>query len=105
VPDITVDTDIVADISYDWVEVLKKQGGIYNSICGPRFNDTCNATINDPDAWDYVRVRNIRNLPDGSEEETVIAKDINVIVFWKDGASTRSVNVRTMVVRKDDDFF
>jgi|GEM_PF-6961619 len=105
-PTITTTTDIQNDIAYDYIEVLKESddGTSIDAVCGPvQYPLNCNSAISAGD-WDFVRVTNIRNLPDGPEYGAIM-KDVNLIVLWKDGALTRSLSVRTMIAGKDVDFF
>ncbi len=104
-PSITKDTDITA-LSYDYIEVLNedKANHEFDPVCVKQASDadTCDAVI---PSGDYIRIVNVRNIPAGSSESAVIMKDINVIVLWKERNYTRSVSIRTMVGRKDSDFF
>jgi type IV pilus modification protein PilV len=106
-PTITTDTDIIADLDFDTVEVLKQNTTthMFDVVCWRQYNNNCDSAISNTDNWDFVRIYNVRNIPEGSDLSQSIMKDINVIVLWKDGALTRSVNVRTIVARKDYDFF
>jgi prepilin-type N-terminal cleavage/methylation domain-containing protein len=106
-PDITKDTDIVADIDFDTVEVLKRDPSTdtYDQVCWRQHTNNCDSDINNTASWDFVRIYNVRNIPSTATDEDVVMKDINVIVLWKDGNSTKSVNLRTIVARKDNDFF
>jgi hypothetical protein len=105
-PAITKDTDIVADIEFDGIEVLQEDDAAdsISTLCAKQSPDNCTATIINED-WDFVRIVNVKNIPPGSSDGSSIMKDINVIVLWEERGRTRSVNIRTVVARKDDDFF
>lgn len=105
-PAITRYTDIVADIKFDGIEVLGQdpETGSISTMCAKRSPKNCDATINNED-WDFVRIVNVKNIPPGSGDGVSIMKEFNVIVLWEERNRTRSVNLRTIVARKDDDFF
>jgi prepilin-type N-terminal cleavage/methylation domain-containing protein len=105
-PAITTATDIIADIEFDGIEVLQQDPdtGIISNLCSRRSPNNCDTFINAGE-WDFVRIVNVKNIPPGSSDGTSIMKDINVIVLWEERDRTRSVNLRTVVARKDDDFF
>ncbi|MGD2080047.1 MAG: prepilin-type N-terminal cleavage/methylation domain-containing protein [Nitrospirota bacterium] len=97
----------IAAIAYDSVEVLKEDvaGNRFDQVCFQRDPGDCDDNISDEDTWDYVRIVNVRNLPAGAPDGTTLMKDVNVIVLWKEMGRTRSISIRTLVARKDSDFF
>lgn len=105
-PTITTTTDITA-VEYDSVEVLKEDmaDNRFDQVCFKQAPGDCDDNINDEDTWDYVRMVNVKNRPTGAPDGTTLMKDINVIVMWKERGRTRSVSIRTLVARKDSDFF
>ncbi len=104
-PAIDKTTDITT-LEYDSVEVLKEDeaGNEFDQVCFKQDPDDCDTQINDEDTWDFVRIVNVRNIPAVSDDDTIV-KDLNIVVLWKDRGSTRSVSIRTLVGRKDSDFF
>lgn len=100
-PDITSSTAI-GSLKYDTIETFDENRTTftYDTLCRQAYPNTCSTA-----GVDYVRIVNIRNIPSGEDSNSMVMKEVNVIVLWKEGEWTRSVNAMTLVGRKDYDFF
>lgn len=75
--------------------------------CVERYNypgDDCSGDIASDD-WDFVRITNVKNWPPGSPLHDSVMKEVSIMVLWKERGLTRSVNLRTLIGRKDNDFY
>jgi type IV pilus modification protein PilV len=111
-PQITTDQDI-STLRYDYVEVFEdttdETPPDYMSLvipaCEEYFPNNCNARIADDTSWDFVRITNVKNWPPGSEMHSSVMKEVSTIVLWKERGLVRSISLRTIVGRKDNDFY
>jgi prepilin-type N-terminal cleavage/methylation domain-containing protein len=107
-PDIKSDTN-VSDITYDTIETFVEDQSNPMSLavanCTEYYNYSgdCDSAL--AGEWDYVRITNVRNWPLGSPLHDSIMKEVSVIVLWKERGLTRSVSLRTLLGRKDNDFY
>lgn len=96
------DSDLSSTSTFDSIETYNYNEGNqeYELQCEGIFGSTC--PTNNVDYW---RIVNVRNIPAGASRDTVVMKEVAVIVLWAHGDGTRSVEMRTLVGKKDIDFF
>jgi type IV pilus modification protein PilV len=99
-------------LEYDYIEVFVDKTNadppepmsLVEPTCEVEFGlGNCNTEL--AQEWDFVRVTNVRNWPLGSPGHDSVMKEISTIVLWKERGLTRSISLRTVVGRKDNDFY
>lgn len=115
-PAITASTDISA-LKYDTIRVIKDYSGL-NGIQPEMIaviHEAHHPFTTDITLGDFTVLFNIRNKPASASSddcsdwpsgaEVVVSKDVNIIVLWKEGTATKSVSMRTIVGRKDNEIY
>ena len=96
------------NVKYDYIEVLQLDDAtlMFDSVCQPTAypGTACNTALDNLSGGQYIRLVIVRNIPAGADSASVM-KEVNVIVLWAERTWTRSVNIRTLIGRKDYDFF
>jgi hypothetical protein len=109
-PQINTDTS-VSDLNYDYIEVFVDKTNydppdhmsLVTPECKVKYSGNCNTAL--AGKWDFVRITNVRNWPLGSPLHDSVMKEVSTIVLWEERGLTRSISLRTIVGRKDNDFY
>lgn len=99
---LTNDSNLSSKTTFDYIETINYDEDNLQFVtqCEGVTGSTC--PTSDVDYW---RLINVKNIPDASVDDVAVMKEVAVIVLWEHRGETRSVEMRTLVGRKDIDFF